>query len=134
MAQSQSNPLNVNIASDSNYQLSCVANGQSHQRITITQNGRILATFSGSGDGTQMRQQDGSTTCSGATRQSTQFTLLFQHSNNGPNGPFQNSTINVDSTAGIVTTIGSEDSKSDNLNGTVLTLVVTSVAAVGAGH
>ena len=130
----QSNPLNVNIASDSNYQLSCVANGQSHQRVTITQNGKTLATFSGSGDGTQMKQQDGSTTSSGATRQNAQFTLLFQHSNTGSNGPFQNSIINVDSTAGIVTTIGSADSKSNNLNGTVLTLVVSSVVAVGAGH
>ncbi|HUJ50857.1 MAG TPA: fucose-binding lectin II [Bryobacteraceae bacterium] len=131
---SRSNPLNIKVDSDSNYQLSCVANGQSHQRVTITQNGKTLATFSGSGDGTQMKQQDGSTTCSGATRQATQLALLFQHSNSGLNGPFQNSNINLDSTAGIVTTIGSEDSSSNNLNGTVLTLVVTSVAAVGAGH
>ena len=131
---SRSNPLNIKIDSDSNYQLSCVANGQSHQRVTITQNGKTLATFSGSGDGTQMKQQDGATTCSGATRQATQLALLFQHSDSGANGPFQNSNINIDSTAGIVTTIGSEDSGSNNLNGTVLTLVVTSVAAVGAGH
>ena len=131
---SHSNPLNIKIASDSNYQLSCVANGQSHQRVTITQNGKPLAAFSGSGDGAQMKQQDGSTTCSGSTRQATQFTLLFQHSDSGPNGPFQNSIIDVDSTAGIVTTIGSEDSTTNRMNGTVLTLVVSSVVAVGAGH
>jgi hypothetical protein len=132
---SSSNPLNVRIAADSNYQLSCVATGRTNQRVTISQNGKTLATFSGSGEGNQMRQQDGTTTLSGATRQSMQLTLLFQHSD-AANGPYQNSMINVDSTAGIVTTIGSEDSNSNQnqTNGTLLTLVVTSVAAVAAGH
>jgi len=130
---SQSNPLNVKIAADSNYQLSCVATGNTNQRVTISQNGKTLAAFYGSGEGNQMKQTDGSTTCSGATRQATQLTLLFQHSD-GPNGPFQNSTINVDSTAGIVTTVGTEDSNTNRTDGTLLTLVVTSVAAVAAGH
>jgi Fucose-binding lectin II (PA-IIL) len=130
---SHANPLTIKIASDSNYQLSCVANGHSNQRVTISQNGKTLATFSGSGEGNQMKQMDGSTTSSGATKQATQLTLLFQHSD-GPNGPFQNSTINVDSTAGIVTTVGSADTTNNATNGTVLTLVVTSVVAVGAGH
>ena len=131
---SHSNPLSITIGSDSNYQFSCVSNGRSHQRVTISHNGKTMATFSGSGDGTQMKQQDGSTTCSGTTRQSGQFTLLLQHSTGGPNGPFQNSIINVDSTAGIVTTIGSQDSNANDMNGTLLTLVVSSVAAVAAGH
>jgi hypothetical protein len=128
------NPLTVKVAADSNYQLSSVANGQSYQRITISQNGKTLATLSGSGDGTQMKQQDGSTTLSGATRQATQFTLLFQHSDNGANGPFQNSAITVDSTAGIVNTIASGDSATNQGNGTVLTLVTTSVVAATAGR
>ncbi len=128
------NPLNVKIASDSNYQLSSVANGKSYQRITISENGKTLATFSGSGDGTQMKQQDGSTTLTGATRQTAQLTLLFQHSDNGPNGPFQNSAITVDSTAGIVNTIVSGDSTTNQGNGTVLTLVTTSVVAATAGR
>jgi hypothetical protein len=129
-----SNPINVKIAPDSNYQLSSVANGTLYQRVTVSQNGKTIATFGGAGEGVQMKQQDGSTTCSGATRQSTQFSLLFQHSKNGPNGPFQNSTVMVDSTAGIVTTIATEDTIGQDNNDTVLTLVVTSVAAVGAGR
>jgi hypothetical protein len=129
-----SNPINVRIAADSNYQLSCVANGSSHQRVTVSQNGKTLATFNGSGDGTQMKQQDGSTISSGSTRQSSQLTLLFQNSKNGPNGPFQNSTITLDSTAGIVTTIASGDSSSGDNSDTVLTLVVTNVAVASAGH
>jgi len=130
-----SNPITVRIDPDSNYQLSCVSNGSLHQRVTITQNGRTLATFNGSGDGMQMKQQDGSTTVSGTTRQSTQLNLLFQNSKNGSNGPFQNSSITVDSTAGIVTTIEAADSTDGRSSSdTVLTLVVTNVAAVGAGH
>jgi len=130
-----SNPISVRIAPDSSYQLSCVANGSLHQRVTISQNGKAIATFNGSGDGAQMKQQDGSTTLSGTTRQSTQLSLLFQNSKNGSSGPFQNSNIMVDSTAGIVTTIEAGDS-SDGRGGsdTVLTLVVTSVAAAGVGQ
>jgi hypothetical protein len=128
------NPINVKIDSDSNYQLSCVANGSSAQRVTVSQNGKTLATFSGAGDGIQMKQADGSTTCAGSTRQPTQLSLLFQHSNNGPKGPFQNSTVTMQSSAGIVTTIASEDSLDQANNDTVLTLVVTSVAAVAAGR
>ena len=129
----KSNPLNIKIAADSNYQLSCVASGHSHQRVTISQNGKTLATLSGSGEGNQMQQTDGATICLGATKQAVQLALLFQHSD-GPNGPFQNSTITVESTAGIVTTVGSMDANSIPANGAVLTLVVTSVVAVGAGH
>jgi hypothetical protein len=128
-----SNPINVRVAADSNYQISCVANGSSQQRVSLSQNGKTIATFSGSGDGMQMKQQDGSTTSSGSTRQVTQLTLLFQNSKNGPNGPFQNSTVTLDSTAGIVTTIASEDSSGIGSNDTVLTLVVNSVAAASAG-
>lgn len=130
---SHANPLNVRISTDSNFQLSCVATGHTHQRVTISQNGKTLAIFSGSGEGNQMRQNDGSTTCSGTTKQSTQLNLLFQHSNE-TNGPFQNSLINLDSTAGIVTTVGSEDTRTNPTDGALLTLVVTSVAAVAAGH
>jgi hypothetical protein len=128
------NPINARISPDSNYQLSCVANGSSHQRVTVTQNGKTIATFSGTGEGTQMKQQDGATTLSGSTKPATQFTLLFQHSTNGSNGPFQNSTVILDSTAGIVTTIATEDAPKIRNNDTVLTLVVTTVAAASAGH
>ncbi|MBZ5607088.1 MAG: hypothetical protein LAP38_02435 [Acidobacteriia bacterium] len=129
-----SNPITVKIASESNYQLSCVANGDLQQRVTVSQNGKTLGTFSGSGEGIQMKQSDGSTTLSGSTRQPTQLSLLFQNSKNGSNGPFQNSTIMLDSTAGIVTTVAAGDSTDSRGGDTVLTLVVTSVSAVGAGH
>jgi hypothetical protein len=129
-----SNPITVRIASDSNYQLSCVANGDLHQRVTVSQNGKTLAMFNGSGDGTQMKQSDGSTTLSGSTRQSMQLSLLFQNSKNGSNGPFQNSSIMLDSTAGIVTTIEATDSMENRNSDTLLTLVVSSVSAAGAGH
>ncbi len=129
-----SNPITAKIASDSNYQLSCVANGDPLQRVTVSQNGKTLATFSGSGDGTQMKQTDGSTTLSGSTRQSMQLSLLFQNSKNGTNGPFQNSSIMLDSTAGIVTTIEATDSMDNRNSDTVLTLVVSSVSAAGAGR
>ena len=128
------NPLNVRIAADSNYQLSAVAHGKSAQRITISHKGKPVATFSGSGDGSQMKELDGTTTCAGATRPATEFTILFQHSNTGPDGPFQNSAITVDSTAGIVTTIVSGDSGAKEANGAVLTLVVNTLVAVGAGR
>ena len=130
---SHANPLNVRISADSNFQVSCVTTGHTHQRVTVSQNGKTLAIFSGSGEGNQMKQNDGSTTCSGTTKQSTQLNLLFQHSDE-PNGPYQNSLINLDSTAGIVTTVGSEDTRSNADNGALLTLVMTSVAAVAAGH
>jgi len=129
-----SNLINVRIAADSTYQLSCVANGGSQQRVTVSQNGKTLATFNGSGDGIQMKLQDGTTTSSGTTRQATQLSLLFQHSKNGSNGPFQNSTLTLDSTAGIVRTIASGDSSSGDNSDTVLTLVVTNAAAASAGH
>jgi len=128
------NPINARISSESNYQLSCVANSSSHQRVTVSQNGKTIATFNGSGEGTQMKQQDGSTTLTGSARQATQLTLLFQHSSNGANGPFQNSSVIMDSTAGIVTTIATEDTLHNRNNDTLLTLVVTAVAAASAGH
>lgn len=128
------NPVSARISSDSNYQLSCVANSSSHQRVTVTQNGKTIATFNGSGQGTQMRQPDGATTLSGSTRQAAQMNLLFQHSSSGSNGPFLNSNVTLESTAGIVTTIASEDALHNHNNDTVLTLVVTTVAAASAGH
>lgn len=131
---SHSNPMNVKIGSDSNYQLSCVANGASYQRVTVSQNGKTIATFSGTGEGNQMKQADGSTTLSGPTKQSTQLSLLFQNSKNGANGPFQNSTVTVDSTAGIVTTIAAQDSADNERNDIVLTLVVGALAAAGAAR
>lgn len=131
---SHSNPINVRIGSDSNFQLSCVANGASYQRVTVSQNGKTIATFSGSGEGTQMKQTDGSTTLSGPAQKATQLSLLFQNSQNGPNGPFQNSMVTVDSTAGIVTTIAAQDSMDHARNDIVLTLVAGTLAAVGAAR
>jgi hypothetical protein len=128
------NPISVTVASDSNFQFSCVANAAFYQRLTISQNGKAVATFSGSGEGVQMKQSGGSTTYSGATRQSAQFSLLFQYSTTGPNGQFQNSTVTADTIAGIVTTITTEDSIDHDDNDTVMTLVVTSLTAAAAGH
>lgn len=81
-----------------------------------------------------MTQSNGSTTYTGATRQALQFSLLFQSSAKGPNGPFSNSNVTVDTTAGIVTTIATEDSIDNDNNDTVLTLVVTSVGAASSGQ
>jgi len=121
------------IPSDSSFQFSCVANAASYQRVTISQNGAPVATFGGVGEGVQMAQAGGATTYSGATRQAAQFSLLFQHSRSGPSGPFLDSVVTVDTTAGIVTTIATEDSIDRDSNDTVLTLVVASVSAVGSG-
>lgn len=128
------NPVTVRIPSDSSFQFSSVANAAYYQLITITQNGKQVASFGGTGEGVQMKQSDGSTTYSGATRQSTQLSLLFQYSTNGPSGPFSNSKVTVDTTAGIVTTIATEDSIDNDNNDTVLTLVVTSVGAASSGR
>jgi hypothetical protein len=122
-----SNPLGLRIPPDSSFQFSCVANAARYQRVVVSQNGLVVASFGGVGEGVQMSQEDGSTTHSGATREAIYFRLLFQFSKNGSMGTFQNSTVTVDTTAGIVTTIATEDD-------TVLTLVVARTAAAASGQ
>jgi hypothetical protein len=129
-----SNPLSLRIPSDSSFQFSCVANSASYQRVVVSQNSLAVATFGGVGEGVQMAQADGSTAYSGDTARATQFNLLFQYSRSGFMGPFLNSTVTIDTTAGIVTTIATEDSIDHDGNDTVLTLVVARVAVVAGGR
>jgi hypothetical protein len=128
------NPLSLRIPADSSFQFSCIANAASYQRLIISQSGVAVAAFGGVGEGMQMAQSGGSTTFSGRTREAMHFTLSFQYSKSGFMGPFRDSTITVDTTAGIVTTIASEDSMDHDSNDMVLTLVVTSASAVAGGQ
>jgi hypothetical protein len=118
------NPLSLRIPSDSSFQFSCVANSGFFQRIVISQSGRVVATFDGVGEGVQMTQASGSNFYSGVTGEPAQFTLLFQHASLGSAGTYFNSTVTLDTTAGIVTTIATADSiEQDSLN-MICTLVV----------
>lgn len=124
------NPIQINITTDTDYSITCMANAAFSQQVTIKDmNGNVQGVFVGKGEGVQMQLAEGGDHLGGATRGGKYWLTAYFETDAGSG--MQPSTVKVNSTVntgnGSITTIAAEDSVDNDNNDSVLTVVQTSL-------